>query len=212
MRTSIGLPLTYANVASTLALVIALGTGTAYAAGTVRSHDIVNGQVKSADLAANAVKSPKIRNGGVKAPDLAAGSVSSSTVANGSLTAVDLAPGTIGGPGSVGTDQIADGAVTGTDIADGSVSLQDLLGADVEGAISVGPVLNGRCTQVSVTAVGALPGQAVIFSLAAAVQNGITFHASRVAAADIVTLNVCNLSGTTMTAIADMPVRIVTFG
>ncbi|MGI8595226.1 MAG: hypothetical protein ACR2ML_12845 [Solirubrobacteraceae bacterium] len=38
---------------ATLALFVALG-GTAYAANTVRSKDIVDGQVKKADLAKNA--------------------------------------------------------------------------------------------------------------------------------------------------------------
>ena len=41
---------TFANVCSFLALTIALGTGTAYAANTVRSRDIVNGQVKAPDI------------------------------------------------------------------------------------------------------------------------------------------------------------------
>jgi hypothetical protein len=41
--------LTYANVVATLALVIAMVGGTAYAANTVFSSDIVNGEVKSAD-------------------------------------------------------------------------------------------------------------------------------------------------------------------
>ena len=41
----------YANVTSTLALVVALGGTGAYAANTIGSKDIGNGQVKSADLA-----------------------------------------------------------------------------------------------------------------------------------------------------------------
>ena len=43
--------LTYANLVSTVALVAALGTGTAYAANTVFSTDIVNGEVKAVDIA-----------------------------------------------------------------------------------------------------------------------------------------------------------------
>ena len=39
----------YANVTATMALIVALG-GTAYAANTIRSGDIANGQVKSADI------------------------------------------------------------------------------------------------------------------------------------------------------------------
>lgn len=72
----------YANVTSTLALVVALG-GTAYAANTIRSSDIVNGQVKSvdigskqvknADLGTNSVTSAKVKNGGLLAEDFKAG-------------------------------------------------------------------------------------------------------------------------------------------
>ena len=42
--------LTYANVMSTVAVFVAVGTGGAYAANTVFSTDIVDGQVKSADV------------------------------------------------------------------------------------------------------------------------------------------------------------------
>ena len=44
--------LTFANVCSLLALTVALGTGTAYAVNTVRTKDIVNGQVKAPTSAA----------------------------------------------------------------------------------------------------------------------------------------------------------------
>jgi hypothetical protein len=51
----------YANVTATLALVASLG-GTAYAANSIRSRDIVDGQVRRADLADGAVTSSKVRN------------------------------------------------------------------------------------------------------------------------------------------------------
>jgi hypothetical protein len=60
----------YANVTATLALVIALGTGSAYAANTIRSGDIVDGQVKRADLAASAVNSAKLKDNSVAAVDV----------------------------------------------------------------------------------------------------------------------------------------------
>ena len=56
---------------SFLALLIALGTGSAYAANTVFSTDIVDGEVKTADLDNNAVRSTKIGTGQVPT-DLAA--------------------------------------------------------------------------------------------------------------------------------------------
>ena len=70
--------LSYANVAATLALVLALGGGTVYAAAQlgkndVKSKNIAKGAVKTSDLAKNAVKSPKIKDGTIQAGDLAAG-------------------------------------------------------------------------------------------------------------------------------------------
>ena len=51
------------DVCSLLDPHIALGTGGAYAANTVFSTDIVDGEVKHADLAGNAVTSTNIYNG-----------------------------------------------------------------------------------------------------------------------------------------------------
>ena len=62
--------LTFANVCSFLALTIALGTGTAYAADTVFSTDIVDGEVFNADLANNASRSTKIYNNSVTTVDM----------------------------------------------------------------------------------------------------------------------------------------------
>ena len=62
---------TFANVCSLLALTIAVGTGGAYAANTVFSTDIVDGEVKNADLASNSVTSTNIYNGSVLNADLA---------------------------------------------------------------------------------------------------------------------------------------------
>ena len=70
--------LSYANVAATIALVLAVGGGTVYAAAQlskndVRSRNLAPGAVKTSDLGKNAVTSPKIRNRTVKAGDIAAG-------------------------------------------------------------------------------------------------------------------------------------------
>ncbi|WP_309646799.1 hypothetical protein [Nocardioides sp.] len=60
---------TFANVTSMLALLVAVSGG-AYAANTVRSSDIKNGQVKTADLANNAVTGKKVKNGSLKRADI----------------------------------------------------------------------------------------------------------------------------------------------
>ena len=62
--------LTYANVVATLALIVALGGGVAYAADTIFSSDIVDGEVKTADVATGAVRSAEIANNQVRSPDV----------------------------------------------------------------------------------------------------------------------------------------------
>jgi hypothetical protein len=64
----------YANVTATMALVVALG-GSAYAANTVRSKDIKNGEVQRVDLANNAVTSGKVRNGTLLSKDFKRGQI-----------------------------------------------------------------------------------------------------------------------------------------
>src|SRR5262245_11467784 len=73
--------LTFANVCSSLALLIAIGTGSAYAANTVFSSDIVDGEVKSADIGNNQVRSADVRD---------------DTLANGGLTGADIDESTLG--------------------------------------------------------------------------------------------------------------------
>ena len=99
--------LTYANVSRTLALFVAVGTGSAYAANTIRSTDIVDGEVKSIDVANQ---------------DLTGGDVK-----DGSLTTYDLADGA-----AVAGADIVDNDVTGADIKDGSLTANDICGELVQ--------------------------------------------------------------------------------
>jgi hypothetical protein len=62
--------MTYANVMSTIAVVFAVGGGVAYAANTVFSSDIVNGEVRTPDLATNAVTSLKVQNNELTGADI----------------------------------------------------------------------------------------------------------------------------------------------
>lgn len=70
--------LTYANVVATVALFLAIGGGTVYAAlelgkNSVKSKNIAKGAVKTADLGKKAVTSPKVKDGTINAEDIAAG-------------------------------------------------------------------------------------------------------------------------------------------
>ena len=102
----------YANVTSTLALVAVLG-GTAYAANTVRSSDIVNGQVKSPDIGSKQVKSSdlgdnsvttaKVRNGSLQRADFAAGQLPAGPQGPQGAKGDPGAPGAPGAAGAPGT-------------------------------------------------------------------------------------------------------------
>jgi hypothetical protein len=70
--------LTYANVVATLALIVALGIGTAWAGthlskNSVKSKQIKDGAVQNMDLAADAVTSEKVKDGSLLGADFAAG-------------------------------------------------------------------------------------------------------------------------------------------
>src|SRR3954468_17076169 len=187
--------LTFSNVCSFLALVIALGAGTAYAANTVHSSDIVDGQVKNADIGANAVSTGKINAGAVTVSDIHANAVNGAKIRDGAVGNVDLAAG----------------AVHGNSVLDESLTLSDIAGAATNGSVSLSGIPNGRCTQVTFNVGSAAVGDPAIVSTGAAIQNGILMYANRVATAGHVEVNACNFSGTTMTAITNFPVRIITF-
>ena len=64
-----------------LALVIALTGGVAYAANTIFSEDIVNGEVKSVDIGTNQVRNPDLANDAVGSAEIQDASITSADVA-----------------------------------------------------------------------------------------------------------------------------------
>jgi hypothetical protein len=114
-----------------------------YAVPTIRSGDIFDGEVKTADIANNAVTSPKIQNGQVNTDDLANNAVTTGKIADGTIQEQDIAEGTIppasgGTPddnsvtsativdGEVKSADIGNGEVTSEDVADGTITSTDL--------------------------------------------------------------------------------------
>ena len=108
------------NLVAYVALAVALGTGTAYAA-----EKIPNGSITTKKLANNAVSSTKLKNGAVKAIDLKGGAVTSFTIANGSVTSDDLTDNTVSSAdlrdGTIGSADIKDDSIVRRDINDGVV-------------------------------------------------------------------------------------------
>jgi hypothetical protein len=108
---------TYANVVATLALFLALGGASAFAASKIQSGDIADNAVKSANLAPGAVHTSSLFKRAVTSGKLAVGAVRSNQITD----------------GSVGTKQIADGAVGAKQVANGSIRSKQI------GAASVAP-------------------------------------------------------------------------
>ena len=116
-----------------LALLIALTTGTAYAANTVGSSDVINesllgqdiknGEVKVADIGQAAVATEEIANNQVKATDIGDGEVKSAEIANGQVQTADI------GANHVRSSHVLDANLTGADLANNT-----LKGADIDEA------------------------------------------------------------------------------
>jgi hypothetical protein len=204
---------TFANVTSLLALVIALSTGTAYAANTIFSTDIVDGEVKNVDIHGSAVTSNKLHDNQVKNQDLAADAVDGSKVLDGSLTGFDVATGSLTGlhvaNSSLTGSDIAPGTLLSSDIADHALTTSDLNWTDHHGAISVSAISNGRCVTITGSVGGARPGDAAVLTTNGSIPSGMLIYAQR-ALTDQVEIKVCNLTGATSAAINDLGVRLVT--
>jgi hypothetical protein len=82
--------LTYANVAATLALVIAVGGGTAWAAQKIRTRDIAYHAVTASKVNYNAITAAKVKNGSLSGKEIRDHSLTTDDVQNGTLRAEDF--------------------------------------------------------------------------------------------------------------------------
>ncbi|MFL5902061.1 MAG: hypothetical protein ACJ75S_12805 [Solirubrobacterales bacterium] len=110
----------YANVASTLALLIALGTSGAYAASQLAPRSVGERQLRP-----GAVTADKIRKNAVTAPKVMALAIKNGKIAGGAVSAEKLADGAIGegklAGGAVTTAKLGQGAVTGEKVEESSL-------------------------------------------------------------------------------------------
>jgi hypothetical protein len=96
------------NAIAFLALFVALGGTGAYAANTIFSSDIVDGEVKSVDIGNNEIGSADVKDNTINTFDVH--SFLGVDVVDGTLTADDLAPG------SVGSSEILNQGLTAVDL------------------------------------------------------------------------------------------------
>jgi hypothetical protein len=208
--------LTYANVMSTLAVFLAVGGGAAYAANTVFSTDIVNGEVKTPDIASNAVVTGKIGNGAVTNAKIGDGAVTNAKIGDGAVTSAKIGDGAVTnfklGSGVVTHSKLGPSSIDGSNVAANSLSLSDILGADKSGAISFSLGANA-CGNLSLGVSGAQVGQVVLFSFtgSTAVPTTVVFGGVRVTAANTVVVRACNVGASAM-SVSNLGIRVATFG
>ena len=113
--------LSYANVTATLALLIAIGTGGAYAATKLPDRSVGEFQLRP-----GAVTAEKIRKNAVTAPKIKAEAIKQGKIANGSITAAKLTGGSVSNSSlqdsSVTNSKLAPDAVTGDKVNEGTLS------------------------------------------------------------------------------------------
>src|SRR5215217_2863344 len=131
--------LTYANVVASLSLFLVLSGRTAVAltgSNTVFSDDIVDNQVRSAD-----VRNDTLAGGGLTAADLRAASVGGSEVTNDSLTGGDVKESTLGRVPQAGNADTLDG-LDSTNFGDGVMGgvMKDVTNTDVASGIQRAPI------------------------------------------------------------------------
>ena len=158
------------NLVAYLALFVSLSTGTAWAAGTIGSADVIDNSLRSVDL----------RNGGA---------VRGVDVVDDDLTAADLGPASVGGselnptvfasgdidlqsngygisPNAIQSSEIEDGQVTGADVAGNTLTGADILESalgDVAGATTARTV-KGEVVQPIEFLAGPNSGERLILS------------------------------------------------
>ena len=152
--------ITYANVVSTLALLLALGTGGAYAANEWTGSNIVDGSLTGQDIFDNTVSGADITNGSLTGQDVFDNTVSGSDITNGSITSADVQNDSIGSSDindraiesqdirfeAVGSDEIFDGGLNANDVGEAQF---------VDFVANIGIVTARSCKYGRVTGVGA---------------------------------------------------------
>ena len=143
--------LTYANVAATIALVGVFGGGAAYAANSIFSGDIVDGQVKTVDLANGAILTAKVADGAITSAKVQDGTLQGRDVLDNSLRGADIdesslsvSGGTVGQPeawrnvaaGSVSVNRCNDPSVTAVFCSDPFNDLEEFVWHNYGGAFS----------------------------------------------------------------------------
>ena len=159
---------TFAETIATLALLVAT-SGTAYAANTVGTSDIID----------KAVTTPKLADEAVSKAKVAPGAVDDSKLAKRAVTHAKIAPNSI----------------TSGDVANHSLRVADLAGVDASGKINF-TIAARTCGDLEFAVTGVKPGQAAFatWSGTGDPPTGIVFGPLKVAKAGMIVTSACNMT------------------
>jgi hypothetical protein len=130
------------NAVAWLALFVALGGTGAYAANTIGSADIIDGQVKSVDVGDAEIKSADVKDESLTTfdvsnflgADVVDGTLTGSDVSdNSTLTGSDIAEGTLSFQNALQTGDIGTGAIRSDEIANTSIAGLDIINDTLTG-------------------------------------------------------------------------------
>jgi hypothetical protein len=116
------------DVFALLALIVAVGGTSAYAANTIGSTDIIDGQVKSVDIGDGEVNSADVKDQSLTTFDVS--TFLGADIVDGTLTSADIQDFSLGNgdflTGSVDSRVATDNSLTGADIQNNSVDTDDI--------------------------------------------------------------------------------------
>jgi hypothetical protein len=150
-----------------VAVFLALSGGVAWAShpggqNTINSADIINGEVKEADVGQAAVASNEVKNDSIVGGDVAPNSLTAADVKNETLTASELAPN------SIPTGRVLDGTLTGADVANNALKGADIDEASLSGALIPGIATSGLVKSSGVVTADTTEGNVMVKPLLSA--------------------------------------------
>jgi hypothetical protein len=187
----------HATVVAYLALFVALGGTSAYAANTVFSTDIVDGEVKSADIGNNEIGSADVKDNTINTFDVH--SFLGVDVVDGTLTGADIGDQTLSGfdiefntltgenvgPDSIDSDEVDDNLLKDEDV--GQSLAVDFLG-------NIGTVNAISCVDRPVTGLNALGDHLVLTPSVVDAHPALMYEARYDSASSNAFIHVCNWS------------------
>jgi hypothetical protein len=170
---------------------------------TVDSGDIKNGQVKAKDLGRSSVTSAKVKNNALTGADVLDDSLTGADIGESTLgkvpsaSAADTANSAATATTAANATGIADNVVTGAKVADGSLAAADAATVSGTETIDFGSVPANDCITQTIDLNVDVDGDVIVVTpgdATAYATGGLSVHPSDSNVADLIRVNVCNVT------------------